>query len=827
MSKSKLSKFLSLTLSIMLALTLVLSAMVPVSAEEPEPDVEVPEIFAHFEDYDEETLRRLKFGEAGFNLGTSDGEMDELLKEAITNVKLAIDIDDEIYTNFEYYFYLGDGYYNLDSFYLTWRSDDWNSTINVQVTTDGKIQYFYSYSWTDDSNKKQISFAEITKEQALVNAETFLKNVLENEFDEFKLANVSLYYPSRSYSINYVINHDGFDYPDFNLSVEVDKITGEITSFYRNTSQLFDITNAFEFEDSTSTISREEALAAYLENIGLELAYASYFDWQTRELTIQPVYRLTGNNWSQVISAVDGGLVTLDFDIRPAAGGGMDNGGAVYGEPEPMTEASNSGLNYDRARAVQLSPAEEAAIESVGDIINHEEAFKKAVEALELDIDANDYSVNVNFQTDYINQNQHLWSINLSRQERTVYENHNFNIDAKTGDIISYYGYHNDYSRYYGYIDFEENEEEEIEEPEYLYTYEEALGIATAKVKELLPDYADFEKDFARIDRINNYEITPVMLRRMIMAGEISPDVLIEQIEEIANAKQPSYYFYWVRTANGLNFGDNSIVFMLDNETGKITNYGLTWYQDAKFPAVDNIVSEKAALEEIADFGGYNIYYASNGRTEDDSKVNVSLIYRFDNTTMVDPFTGKAIGWDFKEPVIYEYSIPNYQDLEDHWVEETVKILSDNGIYVREWGGENFNPDKEITRGEFYSYLEFYRNFYWYTGLESSVFVRSDAYINTMYDPIEDADKIITKQEAIKIVCDMVGYGKIAEYPEIFVYPFGDEDGCDEEYRGHIAILKALGIIEGDGNGNFNAKKEMTRAESAVIVYNIIIAAIG
>ena len=163
-----------------------------------------------------------------------------------------------------------------------------------------------------------------------------------------------------------------------------------------------------------------------------------------------------------------------------------------------------------------------------------------------------------------------------------------------------------------------------------------------------------------------------------------------------------------------------------------------------------------------------------------------------------------------------DYIAPDYQDLDGHWCKDIVNTLTDNGIYV--WGGDKFEPTKGITKGELLEYLRFYSNNSWtFTRMESSIFV--DSRVNFYNDT--DMDKVLTRQEAMKIICELAGYGEIGKHYEIFIYPFKDVE-CDKEYKGYISIMKTLGIIHGDGNDNFNAFKTLTRAEAAAIVYNII-----
>ena len=63
-----------------------------------------------------------------------------------------------------------------------------------------------------------------------------------------------------------------------------------------------------------------------------------------------------------------------------------------------------------------------------------------------------------------------------------------------------------------------------------------------------------------------------------------------------------------------------------------------------------------------------------------------------------------------------------------------------------------------------------------------------------------------------------MGAEEYAKYNDIYVPPFNDVT----ENKGYIALLSAMGVVSGDGSGNFNPSHEITRAESVVMIYNYL-----
>jgi hypothetical protein len=427
---------------------------------------------------------------------------------------------------------------------------------------------------------------------------------------------------------------------------------------------------------------------------------------------IRPVYNIN-NNWDEFISATNGGLVIRDFNIFPterstgmAMGGGMYEDGdwgyndMYYEDDMYYLEAE---IAVQDAPAARLSSAEEDLLASLEGVISAERAVEIMIASFNPGINPDDFRVHKNIHQHWINADQYIWGIHLERNTDTDYESYSISVDAMDGTVIGYSSY-----SWPIYWWRQPPTQEEIPQSDMLYTYDQAKEIATAKILELLP---------ANIDFYNNFELRVYNARG---GGPIVP--LAESF-----GKEQTYHFEFVRIENGLPFPGNSVFVSIDNLTGKITNYNFNWFKNASFPAVNGIISPAQALANMADFADYSVRYISNGMT-DDGKINVSLVYRFEQTVTIDALNGKAInGWNFDDLEKQESYLPEYADLDGHWSKEVVTTLAENGIWV--WGGSTFDPDAAITRDEFYSYLWFYIGNSWaFTRQESSIFVNTDVW---------------------------------------------------------------------------------------------------
>jgi len=725
-------------------------------------------------------LREPPVSEESAEANEADSDIEGQMKLALEVAKTNIEIDEEIYTEFSFDVYDANGKTNWN---FNWSSVDYNSYIYITVIDDKVTSYSrYIYS----PNGTGFSFAKLTKSEAEAKAFEFLKKIEGDNADKFKVYSSSIYYNSDSYSIEFREYKDGYlNYAGDTPAVAVDKLTGEITSYYNyyyRYSSDYSSDRKFVFQNSSKIISLEQAAKAYVEKIGLELVYSHYYDYSTKKSTVFPVYRTIRSNASssKYINAVTGEITDTsdsenDYKIGVDDVAGLrtqsDTGGLGAAMNEGMADASS----------VSYTSAELSELEKVKAVITKEEAIKIAMKTLGLSADdIKDYTKSANLSKDYINQSQYLWNINFYPDDYSKY--YNISIDARNGNVISY----NRSSRAIpvGYSDSKESEK-----PEYKYTYAAAKKIALAE-----------------LNRLFAYSLED-----------------IEFVEEtIPSEKQEYYNFTWNRKANGYLFDSNYISISIDNTTGEITSYYCTWYEDIIFPEVgDKIISQSEAFAKILEYTEYTPAYIETKYNEEKNTVSLSLIYMLKNhDIMIDPITGEYLNYS-GEPDMSDLE-PDYEDVKGHWSEEVVTTLYDNGIYI--WGG-NFDPEKAITTAEFIEYIQFYSNINYnlYDNLQKVI--SSYLYIsgNNSEKSAEKADATLTKQESAKIICELLGYDKLMKKPEYLLYPFDVDGGkVDEEYKGYLTVCYMLGVIEGDGKLKYNAYETLTRAEAAQMLYNLL-----
>lgn len=172
-----------------------------------------------------------------------------------------------------------------------------------------------------------------------------------------------------------------------------------------------------------------------------------------------------------------------------------------------------------------------------------------------------------------------------------------------------------------------------------------------------------------------------------------------------------------------------------------------------------------------------------------------------------------------------------FYDIVGHWAENYILEMLDLGI-VEGYRGHYYFPDKSITRAEFTKMLLLGLNYrvelqpaterpfsdvrigdwyadYIYTGAINRMI---DGYLDGTFRP----DEPISRAEAVALLLRMAGIEPY-EYSHTFFY-----DVVSFWQKPYIETAYRLDLINGKGGGKFDPDGNLSRAEAAKIVFNII-----
>ena len=185
-------------------------------------------------------------------------------------------------------------------------------------------------------------------------------------------------------------------------------------------------------------------------------------------------------------------------------------------------------------------------------------------------------------------------------------------------------------------------------------------------------------------------------------------------------------------------------------------------------------------------------------------------------------------------PVEPEVEVEYFSDMAGfEWAKESVDALYEKGI-VSGVGEAQFAPGKTVTREEMIAMLV--RAYGVSTeGAQTTAFadVPADSwyapyvavaykngYVNGISATQFGSGANVTRQDA-----SVMAYNIATAFGKSFIdgtAEFGDGSEISEYAKKAVSALKGAGVISGKGEGNFAPKDTCTRAEAAIIIYNLI-----
>ncbi len=306
-------------------------------------------------------------------------------------------------------------------------------------------------------------------------------------------------------------------------------------------------------------------------------------------------------------------------------------------------------------------------------------------------------------------------------------------------------------------------------------------------------------------DRTKEYNFSDNYARKI--AEKLFADVLSETSEFIINDEKSDYVSY-KRVKNGIECTFDGINVSLNKYDGKIDSFRLT-YTDVEFVDKSNMIDTQRANEILFDNVGYNIYYLP------DNDKSVTAVYDFEYSNISVNAIDSKINIPSKSHII-----PEYTDIDNHYAQKKINELRKYSIGFD--GGE-FLPESKINQGEYLTLLSSV-----FSGGGTPIVLKDGYDYSYAYsyakrngliaDDEVSEDAVLTRETACIMLVKAMGYDEVAKFDDIFVSTYNDVS----DSIGYVAILTKLGVVSGDGNGNFVPERELTRAEAAVMIYNYL-----
>lgn len=325
------------------------------------------------------------------------------LETAILAVKKVVDIPGE-YQDFDYSSneYEQDGK-KISSWYLSWGNPEEYRWIHAVVEQG---EYLTSYS--KYNKEMQEGLGNITREMGEKTASAFLGKARPDLAGKMKSTGVNGY-ADDTHRYQFVFFEEDVPVPFISANIEVDRHTGEVTSYDFNFNE-----KQPQFPIKGEHLSLEEGRKAYEEKLGPKLSYRSTYDWKTKQLHIFPAY--SADHLGKVIDAKSGDPIDLY---------NQNDNYRYYAANESKAKDSGAGLGG-------LSYEEIQAVDSVSSVISKEKAESR-LRSLVPDISSEMKVANTSLVKNAINGDQYLWEIGFDHAYGII--------DAKTEELVSFYHY--------------------------------------------------------------------------------------------------------------------------------------------------------------------------------------------------------------------------------------------------------------------------------------------------------------------------------------------------------------------------------------------------
>jgi hypothetical protein len=294
---------------------------------------------------------------------------------------------------------------------LNWSEKEGNH--GYVTASIGENGFLYEYNKYDGDEEKK-GLARVTKDTAKAAADDFLSKAMIA--DANKMQNVdadSNGYSNEQYIFAYqkFVNEIPVDF--VTVSIGVNKYTGEVTSFTGNNLEV----KGIEYPSLNKKIESAAAEKAYIEKLGVNLKYYSYYDYNEKKMNIFAGYSIH-DNMSQAIDAKTGQPVTLYSE------------NIIYKDKQDLSTGMSTQSNLAKMNQ-ELTKEETEAVKNVSGLISKEKAesiLRGASDIITSDKKVKEASLNKN----YIND-RYEWNVS--------FDNAYGEIDASSGEVISLHCY--------------------------------------------------------------------------------------------------------------------------------------------------------------------------------------------------------------------------------------------------------------------------------------------------------------------------------------------------------------------------------------------------
>lgn len=296
------------------------------------------------------------------------------------------------------------------------------------------------------------------------------------------------------------------------------------------------------------------------------------------------------------------------------------------------------------------------------------------------------------------------------------------------------------------------------------------------------------------------------------LATEVAKSFAKEKLSEYKadeeNTDKENGRFVYTRYVNDIPV-DNDKINIVIGKDNKVSSYRIS-YSYNEFTSLDGIITDKEAGEALFKAVDYLMVYMPQMSSAESESYDIYVpVYIFDGgePMIIDAKSGKQLNYSGEEYT--PQGIAAYNDIDGHYAEEEILTLAKYGISFE---GDSFRPDEKITQKDF---MVLVNSAFGNSGAEPYPIAKRMGIIK---NEEVDSSAEVSREMAAVFMVRALNIEEYASIEGIYVSPFKDV----ARNVGAISILAGIGVFNGDGNGNFNPNDKITRADSAIMIYNYL-----
>jgi hypothetical protein len=294
-----------------------------------------------------------------------------------------------------------------------------------------------------------------------------------------------------------------------------------------------------------------------------------------------------------------------------------------------------------------------------------------------------------------------------------------------------------------------------------------------------------------------------------------------------------SHSFTFAQKENGYFYTGNALYVGVDATDGSISSYSGYFDDTVTFESPEGILTMDAAIDAWLNTYQVTLRYVLVPAAIDFSLPEYAQLSGLGLSYLYRSVVGYQLereqylyGIDAKtgRPAVLDWSTDDtitYDDLTGHWAQQKVEALAQYGVgYV----GGAFLPGKTLTQLDLVALLvstQGYRcqlddgddvDYLYERAYSAGLLKRAD----------RDDDAVLTRAQTVQMILDAAGYSGVANLEGIFRTSFADDADIPAASYGYAALAQGLGVVTGGPGQTFRPTAPCTRAEAAVMLYNLM-----